>query len=66
MLAWICKSLCWKVGSGHSVNIGIDPLAGMEGSSTLSHPLISYLHDYGIVTLDHIYTPCYGFDFDSH
>ena len=38
--------------------IGIDPLVGMEGSSTLSQSLISYLHDYGIVTLDQVYTPC--------
>lgn len=55
VIGWICKSLCWKVGSGKAVLIGIDPVAGMGDSFTLSQPLVSYLQDYGIMTLDQAY-----------
>ena len=57
ILVWICKELCWKVGSGGKARIGIDPLAGMENYSFLSQDLLEYLHNFGIVTLNQIYQP---------
>ena len=42
------------MGHGVNVQIGIDPITGMENSFILSPSLVSYLHDYGIFTLNHI------------
>lgn len=66
VIGWICKALCWKVGSGRRVLIGIDPVAGMEDNSALSRPLIRHLNDIDIVTLDHIHRPSIGCVFGSN
>ena len=43
----------WKVGNGSSIMLGVDPIAGMNSSFTLSLEFLSYLNDYGIITLNH-------------
>ena len=40
------------MGCGNKVIVGVDPLTVMEDMSTLLEPLINYLGDYGIDTLD--------------
>ena len=42
------------MGRGDNIQIGIDPIVGMENSFILSPSLVSYLDDYGIFTLDQI------------
>ena len=57
VLGWISKSLCWKVGRGSAVVIGVDPMIGMEYTFTLSGLVIIYLCDYGITMLDQVCIP---------
>ena len=51
---WINTALCYKVGNGLSVLVGIDPIVGLEKSYGLSQSLLNYLNDYGIATLKQV------------
>ena len=46
--------------------VGVDPVAGMEDMTTSSDSLISYLRNYGIMTLEQVCTLWVGSDLDSY
>ena len=43
VLGWIYKSMCWKARNDEDVQIGINPIIGMEATLMLYESLISYL-----------------------
>ena len=47
------RCLCWKVGDGRNVHIGLDPIVGISDIHFFSTDLRAYLCDYGITTLQH-------------
>jgi hypothetical protein len=54
----ITSKLCWRPGSGHSIEIGHDRILGMDASVTLSPQLISYLQTKNINYLFQIRNSC--------
>ena len=54
------------MGHGDNVEIGVDPIAGLDSSFALSASLVSYLHDYGFNTLDQICTKKMGSSIGSY
>ena len=52
------KSLCWKVGDGMYVQVGIDPMVGLENTFNISRSLTDYLQDFGIKTLNQARIGC--------
>lgn len=49
---WISKALYWKVDSGNSVQVGVDPIVGLDMAFGLPSGMLDYLRDYGLKTLD--------------
>ena len=41
----------WRVGNGKNINIGVDPIAGLNVDFALLEDLRAYLEDYGIYYL---------------
>ena len=40
------------MGDGRSIMLGVDPIVGMNSTFALSSKLVSYLNDYGLITLN--------------
>jgi hypothetical protein len=55
---WITRGLCWKPGSGHTINIGTDCIIGLGGASTLPPPLIQHLNRHNTWYLYQARLPC--------
>ena len=53
-LPWIGKCLSWKVENGLDVHIGVDLVIGVSPCIYFDPDLISYLGDYGIISLQHV------------
>ena len=49
--------LCWKVGNGKNIKVGIDPIIGIEEDYKLSSNILNYLDDIGYTTLAQIRRP---------
>ena len=58
VFGWISKALYWKVEDGRYVQVGIDLVVGMEETYCLSWSLVSYLQDYGTITLNQAMNVC--------
>ena len=52
------KSLCWKVGNGVSIQVGINPIFGLDKSYSLSQSLVEYLQDFGLKNLNQVRIRC--------
>ena len=53
-LPYIFPGLCWLVGRGNLIYIGLDPIMGIS-NFTLSHPLLVWLHGRNLVLLKHFF-----------
>ena len=61
VFGWLSKSLCWKVGDGRSVQVGINHVVGLEQHFSLSQFLFDYLH----FNIHMLYQDRIGCDFSS-
>lgn len=51
---WLCNNLCWVVGQGNNILVGLNTMVGMEGFHTLPMPIILYLQNRGLQHLPQI------------
>jgi len=56
VLPFIKNNLCWLIGSGHLVRVGVDRIVGAFNGGLLSDALVQHFHDRGYYTLDHLCT----------
>ena len=47
-------NLCWKVGNGRNMMVGIDPIIGLGEDYKLSTHILNYMANIGYFTLTHI------------
>lgn len=45
------RFLCWEVGDGSKINIGLDVIKGMVGNYSLSYYILNFLHNKEIIFL---------------
>ena len=50
--AWMCEGLCWKVGRGTNILVGIDPVIRVEENYLLSPFILDHLLGPSYITLD--------------
>ena len=48
ILSWITCQHGWKVGDDRKIQLGVDPIAGLDAPFSLPEELRDYLADYGI------------------